>query len=155
MGIVDDVVCINHDRKYTKGDYRMRIFDIYIAGPYTHDDPSVKQMRFNRLTEYAAYLVHEGYNVFSPITSSHPLHYCGIEGEYEPEKTEWPQDPVPPVSWRDMDRRTILGCNELHVLMIPGWSISVGVSDEIAWAKLNAIPVRYISSDDYGVELYE
>lgn len=127
----------------------MKIFDMYIAGPYTHSDESVRQMRYHLLTEYYAHLTACGYNAFSPITHSHPVHYFGLDGQYLPAESDWPKNEIPPVSWMDIDRRIILGCAEVRVLMLPGWDQSIGVQDEIEWAFLNRIPVLFVDPETY------
>ena len=49
---------------------RQRI--IYLAGPYTHGDPQIREQRYNIITSVAADLISQGYIVFSPLTMTHP-----------------------------------------------------------------------------------
>lgn len=39
-------------------------------------------------------------------------------------------------------------CDEVVVLMLPGWETSVGVRDEIAVARELGKPVRFLSEDE-------
>ena len=41
---------------------------IYLAGPYSHPDPDVREARYQALTDAATKLVMDGHIVFSSIT---------------------------------------------------------------------------------------
>jgi hypothetical protein len=43
---------------------------IYLASPFTHDDPAVRQQRFEAACRAAAILISQGKTVFSPIMRS-------------------------------------------------------------------------------------
>lgn len=116
----------------------MKIFDVYVAGPYSHFDDDIRQQRYHRLTDYASFLTLEGFCVFSPITHSHPMSYCGLDGGYD--------------YWQSIDRRIILGCSELHVVTMTGWAESKGVNDEIYWATINNVPITLINPETYQPE---
>ena len=46
---------------------------IYLAGPYSHKDPLIREQRFKMLNKYAAHLMRQGHIVYSPISMSHPI----------------------------------------------------------------------------------
>ena len=46
---------------------------IYLAGPYTHPDPAVREARFQAACCQAAEMLRCGVPVFSPIAYSHAL----------------------------------------------------------------------------------
>jgi Domain of unknown function (DUF1937). len=46
---------------------------IYLASPYSHPDPLVREARFDAACRAMADLVHAGQIVFSPIVHGHPL----------------------------------------------------------------------------------
>ena len=46
---------------------------IYLAAPYSHPDPGVRERRFRAINRAAAALIAEGRIVFSPISMSHPI----------------------------------------------------------------------------------
>lgn len=46
---------------------------IYLASPYSHEDASVRQERYEIVSRVTALLISRGYVVFSPIAYSHPL----------------------------------------------------------------------------------
>lgn len=105
---------------------------IYLAGPYAHPDPEVREMRYRALTAVAANMMRNGVPVYSPITHNHPL------ATMNEMPTGWD-------FWRSMDEPMITQSSELHVLMLDGWKESVGVTAEIAIAERLGKPVRYIS----------
>lgn len=109
-------------------------FDVYIAVPYTHSDPTVCQFRYELATAYWAQMCKKDIWCFSPITSSHP----GLE--YDLPKTF--------DFWEEGDLRTLGFCDEIHVITADGWHHSIGVLAEIEHAKLNGIPITYVDPKD-------
>lgn len=109
---------------------------IYLACPYWHVDPAVRQSRFDRVTVVAAKLMVGGTVVFSPITHGHPMHLAhDMPGD-------WP-------FWRRVDRTFLQRSSELFVLMLDGWRQSVGVTAEIKMAEEEFhIPVMYIDGSE-------
>jgi hypothetical protein len=105
---------------------------IYLASPYSHPDPTIKEARFEAACRVAANLMRRGELVFSPIAHSHPIAVCGgIPGSWE--------------CWQAFDEIMINACSELRVLMLPGWSDSVGVAAEVAIAERLGKPVKYMA----------
>lgn len=104
---------------------------IYLASPYSHPDPAVREGRFHEACKMAAVLMREGYLVFSPIAHSHPL----AAGWGLPLVFDY---------WEAFDRRMIAACDELHVLQLPGWQESTGVQAEMEIAFELGKPVIYI-----------
>lgn len=103
---------------------------VYLASPYTHDDPAVRQARFEAACDATAVLMRGGYAVYSPIASSHPValrHSLPTDWSY----------------WEAFDELIISRCDELHVLMLDGWYESVGVQAEIRIAKRCGLPIVY------------
>ena len=108
---------------------------IYLAGPYSSHDISVKQRRFDLLNIMAAKLMKEGHLVFSPISHTHPIALAGdLPGGWE--------------FWEAYDRTFIDWADEIHVLKLPGWSTSTGVSAEIALGIELDKPVTYIEAEE-------
>jgi hypothetical protein len=103
---------------------------IYLASPYTHPDPVVREERFAAACAVAAQLLRFGHLVFSPICHSHPLTRFGL--------------PLDWGFWERCDRQHLERCSELIVLMLPGWTSSRGVLAEIAIARELGLPVRYL-----------
>jgi hypothetical protein len=105
---------------------------IYLCSPYTHPDIAVRQARFESACRAAAELIQQGKTIFSPIAHSHFICRYGLPLDWE--------------FWQQHDRRYLEVCDEMVVLMIPGWQESVGVQAEIAIARELGKPVSYLDT---------
>lgn len=103
---------------------------IYIASPYSHEDPAVREHRFREACRMTAALVHAGHVVFSPIVHSVPLADYGLPNTW--------------AFWRHQDQVYLERCDTLVVLMLPGWQESVGVAGEIQIARELGKPTIYL-----------
>lgn len=101
---------------------------IYLACPYTHKDPTIREHRFEIANAVAAKLMASGLFVFSPISHTHPI---ACAGEL-PKNWEF---------WKGYDEIMLSKCDVFLVINIPGWKESVGVQAEIALANEYGIPV--------------
>ena len=99
----------------------------YLAVPYSHEDPEVREERFRRVNEAAAYLFRQGHVVYSPISHCHPIAMAG-------------ELPKGWAFWRNIDRVYLRHCRRVVVLTLKGWTDSTGVQDEIAMAQEMDIP---------------
>jgi nucleoside 2-deoxyribosyltransferase len=106
----------------------------YLASPYSHPDPAVRQERYRAACRATAALVRAGHAVFSPIVHSHPLADYGLP-------TDWN-------AWEHFDRRFLDQCDEVLVLMLDGWRDSAGVQAEIRIAQEMGKSVRYVAPED-------
>ena len=103
----------------------------YLASPYTHADPAVREGRFRAACLVASKMMLVGEVTFSPIAHSHPIEVeSGVvsDGEF----------------WKRQDEPYLMACTKLAVLMIPGWKESRGVQHEIDVATKRGIPIEYI-----------
>lgn len=110
----------------------------YLAGPYSHEYDEVKNFRYECLTKAAAWLMtsNPSWNVFSPITSSHPLHVIGnMRGDWK--------------FWKRIDTQYLRLSRRMVVLTLPGWDTSVGVTAELKIAKKLKIKVLYCEPFTY------
>lgn len=107
---------------------------IYLASPYSHPDPAVREARFQQVCRAAAALIRAGRPVFSPIAHSHPIAAYGLP-------TDW-------AFWESLLRNYLGRCDELVVLIMDGWRESVGVTAEITIATELGKPVSYLAPDD-------
>ena len=103
---------------------------IYLASPYSHPDPAIREQRYQAVTKKAAEYLCAGKAVFAPITHSHPM------VPYMDEKLCMDFD-----FWMRADIPLLKGAKELHVLMLDGWQRSRGVTKEIEIADACRIPV--------------
>ena len=106
---------------------------IYLASPYSHSDPLVREARFDAACRATAELIHAGRSVFSPIVQGHPLIRFGLP-------TDW-------AFWQRFDAEHIRCCDEVLVLQIDGWRESVGVRAEIELARAMGKRVEFVRED--------
>lgn len=107
---------------------------VYLASPYSHEDPAVRVARFEAVNRCAAILMREGVLVFSPISHSHSIAMCGLRVDYE--------------FWKRWNRAMIENCRAVLVCMLDGWDRSEGVSAEVAIARELGIPVGFLHTPD-------
>lgn len=103
---------------------------IYLGSPFSHDNETVRDARHKAAVCATAMLGAKGEYVFSPILHSVPQLDFGLPNTWE--------------FWKDIDFAHLQRCDELWVLTLPGWQQSVGVKQEIEWAKELGKPVRYL-----------
>jgi hypothetical protein len=111
---------------------------IYLACPYTHEDPDVVEKRFINVNRAACALINQGNVVCSPISQNHPIAKYGLPVEWE--------------FWEKYDTEFLKMCDQMYVLTADGWDTSVGVAAEIKIAEKLGIPVTYISPEELGVD---
>lgn len=102
---------------------------IYLAVPYSNNNPTIEESRFKEVNLAAAHFFRAGLQIFSPISHCHPIK-TDIGGSFE--------------IWGKFCIEMLSKCDELYVLTMPGWRESKGVSEEIKFSLNNNIPVTYI-----------
>src|SRR5687767_10165362 len=110
---------------------------IYLASPYSHPDPSIREQRFHAACRTMAALIRAGHRVFSPVAHTRALTAYGLP-------TDWR-------FWEPHDRAYLERCEEVVILTLEGWDASRGVQAEIQIARELGIPVRYLASEDAAV----
>lgn len=99
-----------------------KVYDCYLAVPYSHDDKSIEEERFEKVTELASDLTRCGLCVISPITHSHPqTKYNRLPGTWD--------------FWGAIDSRIMPVCQYLIVYQLDGWEESVGIKNEMELFK--------------------
>lgn len=103
---------------------------LYIASPYTHDDPAVREARYKKVLDFTAWLA-VTYRLwgFSPIVHSHNM---ALQ-----DNPKFNHD-----FWLGWGKTMLIPSSGLVVLQIKGWEKSAGVSEEMAYAR------------DYGKPIY-
>ena len=114
----------------------MRKAVTYLASPYSHGDPAVREARFRAVCEHVADLMRRGAFIYSPIAHSHPVAEFGLPGDW--------------AYWEAFDRQMLSRCDDLAVLCLPGWEESVGVRAEIGIAREFGMPVRFIECSEHA-----
>jgi hypothetical protein len=111
---------------------------IYLAVPYSHPDPDVMEKRYLAANKTAYRLMVYGHAVFSPISQSHPIEQTvGVRKNWD--------------FWRYQDLTILDRCDTLFILCLDGWKESVGVTEEIEYARANDIDIIYLRPEDFEV----
>lgn len=110
---------------------------IYLASPYSHPDPAVRERRYQQAIACTVALLREGHVVFSPIVHSVPLAAAGLPSDWQ--------------YWRDYDHEMIRRADALFVLALEGWRESIGVQEEVAFAAALRKPIGIIRAEPDGI----
>lgn len=103
---------------------------IYLASPYSHPDPAVKQARNDMIMETTALLMNDGFIIISPIAASHPIAIKhNLPGDY--------------AYWQKWNHALMDACSELWVCTMDGWKESTGVTGEMEYARSKGMPINY------------
>ncbi|MEA1909555.1 MAG: DUF1937 family protein [Patescibacteria group bacterium] len=104
---------------------------IYLASPYSHPDPAVREARNLSVCKKAGELMNHGYIVYSPIAHTHPIAVvCNLPTDWE----FWKQYDISFIEWAD----------EVWIYTMPGWEKSRGIIAEIRSARNLNKPVEYL-----------
>lgn len=99
---------------------------IYLATPYFHPDPSVREQRYQNALRCLHHFVAAGMPMYSPIVMCHPISVqFGLPGDES--------------FWRQFDENFILASNEVLFAKLPGWEESKGMKREFIFAKSKRI----------------
>lgn len=110
----------------------------YLASPYAHPNPAIREERFLKAAECCAERLRRGFPTFSPIVHNHTL---AMRFKL-PDTWEF---------WQTVDFPLLASAASLLVLTLSGWRESTGVQAEIAFAAGHDIPTFYI--DNYNEAL--
>lgn len=96
---------------------------IFLACPYSHDDPAVVEGRFDLSNRVAAKIIRSGAAVFSQVSMSHPINRMlpGLDRQAIGRL------------WAPIDEQFMAAMDELIVVDAPGWQESSGIKREIAY----------------------
>ena len=111
---------------------------IYLASPYSHEDPAVMAERAEAVAACAAHFVRAGEKLYCPIAA---WHWVALNHDLP---KDWP-------TWRAVDFEFLRHCNEFWVLMLDGWKDSRGVTEEIDLAGHIGLPVRFVEPLDNSI----
>lgn len=103
---------------------------IYLASPYTHNDPTIEEHRYEAIARFTVAKLTEGYCIYSPIVHCHILaRTYGLPAKFD--------------FWMQYNFRMLRLAQSLWVVRLPGWDISKGVQAEIQFAQAAYIPIQY------------
>jgi len=103
--------------------------NLYLAIPYSSPSGLIRLQRFHAANDKAAELMRGGHIVYSPISMSHAI---DLGTDFE--------------AWEAQDKAFIDWCDAVYVNMISGWDTSIGVTEEIRYAK--SLGKQIIYSED-------
>jgi len=101
----------------------------YLASPYSDEDPLIREKRYLDAFEALLALEDKSIVVYSPIIHFHPLAKLYKKSG---DASDW--------AWHNIPM--IQASSGLIILMLPHWGTSVGVSQEIKWAKEFEKPIQ-------------
>jgi len=110
---------------------------IYLASPYSHHDPVVREERYQEALKCAVALAASGGVPYSPIVHWHvaaKLHDLPTDATF----------------WVWQNKAMFELCTNVIVLKLPGWEESFGVKQELSWALDKQIPVTYTQPENYN-----
>ena len=110
---------------------------LYLACPYFHPNPLIREKRFHTANRVTAKLMQAGIVVFSPLSHSVP-----ISTEFNDTVT------LSHEFWMSQDLPILRRCDEMLVLGLSGWKNSLGVSQEMFESMRLKIPITLIKECD-------
>lgn len=117
---------------------------IYLAGPYSDTDESVRQQRVDAYAETVAHFLGTTENlfIFSPI-----LYHAPLADKYNLSRDF--------SFWAQRDFFMIRQSSAMWVLTLPGWEDSFGVSQEMEFAESIGRDILYVIPEIYGYVLMD
>lgn len=105
---------------------------IYLASPYTSDDPAVMQSRYDFNVNAVAFILASGKSVYSPIVHFHPV----ATKHLLPRSFDF---------WMKQNFAILRHADELWALNLPGLADSKGVAAEQTLATQLGIPTHIVT----------
>lgn len=102
---------------------------IYLATPYSHTEPTIREARYKQALWLTNYFLAAGQKVFSPIVYGHH-----ITKEFSPDMYE-------ALHWVDWNNHVIDCCDKLWYHNLDGLLPSKGMQVEITYALSHRMPV--------------
>lgn len=104
---------------------------VYLASPYTHPDPNIREENFKKVSTLAADMNSRGIVTISPITYGHTLL------NFKEMPHDW-------LFWKNFCLSFLQHCEEIVVYKMPGWDKSNGIAEELAYANEKGIKISYV-----------
>lgn len=103
---------------------------VYLASPYAHDNPLVRQARMKQFYEQDARLSALGLFVVSPLYKVETAKFGCVPDTWE--------------FWKTYSYELLSKCGKMMVIKSHGWDLSTGVHAEIEFCEDHNIPIEYI-----------
>lgn len=108
---------------------------IFLASPYSHPDPRIREARYCAAAQATASLIRQGRVVYSPIVHSHPLaRDFGL-----------PDDVA---FWLKHSLSMVAIASRLIILQVDGWQESKGIAEERYMAVTMGKKIEYMQPAD-------
>ena len=104
---------------------------IYLATPYSHEDPSIREERYLLAMDITQWFLKGFHTIFSPIVHCHPM-AC---------KYKLPKDHI---FWLEHNKEWLEKADEVWFAMFPGYSMSLGMRQEFNCAARLQIRKRMV-----------
>lgn len=98
---------------------------IYLASPYSHEDPKIREQRYNNVLNITKEMLQRGFYIYSPIVHNHNI--VKLIGN-RTEESAWE-------FWEKYDISFLRKCDTLWIFMDDGWRESKGIKAEYFVAK--------------------
>lgn len=116
----------------------MRLY--YVATPFGHPEPVVREMRYQQALSIVTLLSQKGRFAYSPIV--HYYQVCAKQGWDKMSTAErW-------AIMKKFDFAAIDRCDEALFFMLEGWETSVGMHDEQEYCKEINKPFRMMALEE-------
>lgn len=107
---------------------------LYLASPYGHEDPKVREKRFHHVNVCASAFLRRGIHVFSPISHGHPISEAtGLASDWQ--------------FWKHHARLMLERSAAMVIFAIDGWAESIGVQEETRIANSLGLPVFFVNHE--------
>lgn len=110
---------------------------IYLASPYSHEDPAVMEERYQQALEVSSQMLSAGNVVFSPVVYGH--HFAIQHGHGVDFNT-----------WEMFNITMLRHAAGMAILKLPGWKESKGIAAEFSLAISLYIPVVHLAYPYHG-----
>ena len=112
---------------------------VYLAIPYSSDDPKEIEYRVEMLCKIDSLLMKQGVFTVSPVFKHFTLKYRNLPGNW--------------TYWEKYSKNLMSKCDALYIIKLNGWKNSEGIREEIAEAKRLCIPIVYLDPDLFIIEI--
>jgi hypothetical protein len=104
----------------------------YLGSPYNHQDPKIKRKRLAVVNWVSLEMLSKGELVFSPLSHN-------LTVDFKRKFNSWE-------AWQTLDLEFLSRCDVLLVLKQKGWEDSIGLKDEIKFAKKHGIEIKEVEA---------
>lgn len=105
---------------------------IYLASPYSHEDPLIMKTRFLLAEQATAILLQRKAWVYSPVVHCHELaakHSLPTNFAY----------------WQEYNIDMLRRCDAFYILAVSGWKESKGVTAELTVAQMLGLKIAHMN----------